>query len=68
MNTKLSSVALACTLSLLAMCTRAAPAQTKDIVLDRVRITAAATSATPAVAIAAPIPVGPGGQGLVNHR
>lgn len=47
MNTKFSSFALACTLSLLALGTHAAPAQTKDIVLDRVRITTAATPPMP---------------------
>jgi len=46
MNTKISSLALACTLSLLALDAHAAPAQTKDIVLDRVRITTVATPAT----------------------
>ena len=36
MSTKLSIVALVCTLSLLVMCGHAAPAQTKDIVLDHI--------------------------------
>jgi hypothetical protein len=56
MNTKLSSLALACTLSLLALGAHAAPAQTKDIVLDRVRITApaAAPSANAPATAAAP--------------
>jgi hypothetical protein len=45
MTTKLSSLALACTLSLLALGAHAAPAQTKDIVLDRVRISTAAAPA-----------------------
>jgi hypothetical protein len=47
MNRKLSSLALACTLSLVAL---ASHAETKDIVLDRVRMTA------PASAAAAPAP------------
>lgn len=52
MNRKLSSLALACTLSLLAVGAQAASAQTKDIVLDRVRISAPAAAPAPNAATA----------------
>jgi len=56
MKTKISTLALACTLSMLALGANAAPAQTKDIVLDRVRISApaAGSSATAPGTAAAP--------------
>jgi len=56
MNSKISTLSLACTLSLLVLGAHAAPAQTKDIVLDRVRITTAATPVASAPS-AAPAPI-----------
>lgn len=47
MKTKISTLALACTLSLLTLGAHAQTTQTKDIVLDRVRITNAVSNPAP---------------------